>query len=84
MDRIKLLRSQLFAQGLSKKNTLSVTDNRTGKINLTISGKQYTFTLDNGVIKASDIESIKDENGKPLRSYDPAFMNTICCVILLN
>ena len=76
MERLTLLRSQLISQNLSKdnKNTLSITDNRTGK--------SYNFSLDNGVIKASDIESIKDSNGKPLRSYDPAYMNTICCVKL--
>ena len=27
-----------------------------------------------------DVETIKDPNGKPLRLYDPAFMNTISCV----
>jgi hypothetical protein len=43
-------------------------------------GKTYNFTLTDGVIKASDIESIKDQNSKVLRSYDPAFMNTISCV----
>ena len=43
-------------------------------------GKTYNFKLNEGVLRASDIESIKDANGKPLRSYDPAFMNTICCV----
>lgn len=44
-------------------------------------GKTYTFNLLEGVaLKASDLETVKDANGRPTRSYDPAYMNTICCV----
>jgi citrate synthase len=75
MQRLTLFRSQLQSSKLSNKddkNSITITDNRTGKT--------YNFQLKDGVLKASDIETIKDSNGKPLRSYDPAFMNTISCV----
>ncbi len=45
-----------------------------------ILGKTYTFKLFDGALKASDLETIRDANKKPLRSYDPAYMNTINCV----
>ena len=44
----------------------------------------FSSSVTSGILKASDLETIKDSNGKPLRSYDPAFMNTICCVIYLK
>jgi len=53
-------------------NTLSITDNRTGK--------QYDLPIENGTIKALDLRQIKaseDEFG--LMTYDPAFMNTASC-----
>lgn len=54
------------------ENTLTITDNRTGKT--------YTIPIDNDTIKATDIRQIKvtsDEFG--MMSYDPAFMNTASC-----
>src|SRR5437660_5836035 len=53
-------------------NTLTITDNRTGK--------QYELPIENGVIRAMDLRQIKvadDDFG--LMSYDPAFMNTASC-----
>jgi citrate synthase len=53
-------------------NTLSVTDNRTGK--------QYELPVEDGTIKALDLRRIKtadDDFG--LMTYDPAFMNTASC-----
>jgi len=53
-------------------NTLTVTDNRTGK--------QYELPIENGTIKAMDLRQIKvgdDDFG--LMTYDPAFMNTASC-----
>ena len=50
-------------------DTLTITDNRTGKT--------YELPIADGTIKASDIRQIKtgpDDFG--LMSYDPAFMNT--------
>jgi citrate synthase len=55
------------------KNTLTVTDNRTGKT--------YELPIDHGTIRASELRTIKaspDDFG--LMSYDPAFMNTASCV----
>jgi citrate synthase len=54
-------------------NTLTITDNRTGK--------QYELPIDeHGTIKAMDLRQIKtadDDFG--LMTYDPAFMNTASC-----
>ena len=53
-------------------NTLTITDNRTGK--------QYEIPIENGTIKAMDLRQIKtsaDDFG--LMTYDPAFMNTASC-----
>ncbi len=54
------------------KNTLSVTDNRTGKT--------YELPIDNDTIKATDLRQIrvKDEDFG-MMSYDPAFGNTASC-----
>ena len=54
------------------KNTLSVTDNRTGKI--------YELPIENDTIKATDLRQIrvKDEDFG-MMSYDPAFGNTASC-----
>ncbi|HEX4900216.1 MAG TPA: citrate synthase [Pyrinomonadaceae bacterium] len=52
--------------------TLTITDNRTGK--------QYEVPIENGTIKAMDLRQIKtadDDFG--LMTYDPAFMNTASC-----
>jgi citrate synthase len=55
------------------KNTLSITDNRTGK--------QYEIPIeDGGVVRATHLRDIKtsaDDFG--LMSYDPAFTNTASC-----
>src|SRR6267154_551693 len=50
-------------------DTLSITDNRTGK--------KYDLPIQDGTIRAMDLRQIKtsaDDFG--LMSYDPAFMNT--------
>jgi citrate synthase len=50
-------------------NTLTITDNRTGKT--------YEVPISQGAIKALDLRQIKtDANDFGLMSYDPAFMNT--------
>ena len=54
------------------KDTLSITDNRTGKV--------YEIPIKNGTINAIDIRQIKaaaDDFG--LMSYDPAYTNTASC-----
>ncbi len=53
-------------------DTLTITDNRTGK--------RYEVPIQDGAIKAIDLRQIKvrpDEFG--LMTYDPAFMNTAAC-----
>jgi citrate synthase len=53
-------------------DTLTITDNRTGK--------QYDVPIQDGTIKATDLRQIKvaaDEFG--MMTYDPAFMNTAAC-----
>src|SRR5258705_13398248 len=53
-------------------NTLTITDNRTGK--------QYEVPIENETIRATDLRKIKvDENDFGLMTYDPAYMNTASC-----
>src|SRR5690349_25109632 len=53
-------------------NTLTITDNRTGK--------QYQLAIENGTIKAMDLRQIKESDADfGLMTYDPAFMNTASC-----
>src|SRR5437899_3216617 len=53
-------------------NTLTITDNRTGK--------KYEVPINEGTIKATDLRQIKSgENDFGLMTYDPAFMNTAAC-----
>jgi citrate synthase len=55
-----------------KKNSLSITDNRTGK--------SYEITIEHGAVRATDLRQIKvDPDDVGLLSYDPAFMNTASC-----
>ncbi|HEX2391901.1 MAG TPA: citrate synthase [Solirubrobacterales bacterium] len=60
------------ASGAGKAETLSVTDNRTGKT--------YELPISDGTIRAIDLRQIKvseDEFG--MLAYDPAFTNTASC-----
>jgi citrate synthase len=53
-------------------DTLTITDNRTGK--------QYEIPIKDGAIRTMDLRHIKagqDDTG--LMTYDPAFMNTAAC-----
>ena len=53
-------------------DTLTITDNRTGK--------QYEVPIKDGAIRANDLKQIKasaDDFG--LVTYDPAYMNTASC-----
>jgi citrate synthase len=55
-----------------KKDFLTITDNRTGKV--------YEVPIENGTVKAPDLRKIKtgpDDFG--LMTYDPAYMNTASC-----
>ncbi|HVF57629.1 MAG TPA: citrate synthase [Pyrinomonadaceae bacterium] len=53
-------------------DTLTITDNRTGK--------QYEVPVENGTIRAMDLRQIKtSDEDFGLMTYDPAFMNTASC-----
>ena len=54
------------------KETLTITDNRTGK--------NYEIPIQNGTIKAIDLRQIKtDEEDFGMMTYDPGFLNTASC-----
>src|SRR5205085_12504391 len=53
-------------------DTLTITDNRTGK--------QYEIPIENDTIRAMDLRQIKvSEEDFGMMTYDPAFMNTASC-----
>src|SRR5215470_4161660 len=54
------------------RDTLTVTDNRTGK--------QYTIPIEHGAIHATELAKIRVAPDQPgLVSYDPALLNTAAC-----
>jgi citrate synthase len=56
----------------ARKNSLSVTDNRTGET--------YELPITDGTIKGIELRQMKvDEDDFGLMSYDPAFTNTASC-----
>src|SRR2546426_10855140 len=58
--------------GNMSSDTLTVTDNRTGK--------QYEIPIEDGVIRSMDLRKIKvSDEDFGLMTYDPAFMNTASC-----
>jgi citrate synthase len=60
------------ANGAATTDTLTVTDNRTGRT--------YELPVTDGTIRASELRQIKvDEDEFGLMSYDPAYMNTASC-----
>ena len=70
MQRLNALNTNL-TRGQSKKNSLTVKDNRTGKT--------YEFPIDeNSFIRSSDLGKIVHQ-GKMLRYYDPGYKNTMNC-----
>ena len=55
------------------RETLTITDNRTGKT--------YDVPITNDTIRASDLRKIKvEETEFGMMSYDPAFSNTASCI----
>src|SRR5690606_36324821 len=57
---------------MATKDTLTITDNRTGK--------QYEVQIQDGCIRTADLRQIKtDESDFGLMGYDPAFLNTANC-----
>src|SRR3712207_118827 len=62
-----------IAMSASQKETLTITDNRTGR--------QYEVPITDGTIRAMDLRQIKTDDAEDfgLMTYDPAFMNTASC-----
>jgi citrate synthase len=57
----------------TRRDTLTITDNRTGK--------SYEVPITNDTIRASDLRKIKVEEADfGMMSYDPAFSNTASCI----
>jgi citrate synthase len=60
------------AQAGTRRETLTVTDNRTGR--------SYELPVEHGTVKAIDLRQIKtDADDFGVMSYDPGFMNTAAC-----
>lgn len=75
MNRLQSLGDQFAPSQQNQdliKDTLSVTDNRTGK--------KYELPITDGSINATDLSKIKCPKGEVTRSFDPAYMNTVNCV----
>ena len=53
------------------KDTLSITDNRTGK--------QYEIPIQDGTVRAADLRQLKARDDAGLLSYDPGYINTASC-----
>lgn len=71
MNRIATLAPQI-KQAQTSANTLTVTDNRTGKT--------YTLPVNkNNFILGNDLAKIKSQDDLPLKTYDPGYMNTMNC-----
>ena len=57
---------------MTEKNSITITDNRTGK--------SYEIPIEHGAIRANDLRKIKtDEQDFGLMTYDPGFLNTASC-----
>jgi citrate synthase len=55
-----------------KKDSVTITDNRTGK--------SAELAIEHGAIRAVDLRQFKvDDNDLGLMTYDPGFVNTACC-----
>src|SRR5271170_6164017 len=60
------------AAGETRRETLSITDNRTGR--------QFELPITNETIKALDLRPMKAQDADfGMMSYDPAFTNTASC-----
>lgn len=70
------MKSQLTSLSSIEKDTITITDNRTGKT--------QTFKFFNGLLKASDLSKFSDAEGNPVRCYDPAYMNTVNCTSTIS
>jgi citrate synthase len=72
MNRLEQISNQFGPAMVTQKDTLTVTDNRTGKT--------YELPIIDGAINATDLGKIKSTTGQVTRSFDPAYMNTVNCI----
>ena len=74
MDSLTTTAGTTKTEASSKsRDTLTITDNRTGKA--------YEVPITNGTIRAVDLRQIKtDPNDFGMMSYDPAYTNTAACI----
>jgi len=74
MNRLEKITQHVTPEQTEAKgeSTITVTDNR--------SGKSYTLAVTDNTIKATDLKQIKDGKGAPLKTFDPGYMNTTCCI----
>ena len=70
MNRLTFLADQISA-----KNSVTITDSRTGKTT--------ELNANRGFIKSNDLSKLSHK-GKVLRSYDPGYMNTITCTSTIS
>jgi citrate synthase len=68
-------RLQLISHQIKGKESLTITDSR--------SGKTYDLPIGKNFVKSSDLQKIKFEN-KVMRGYDPGYMNTMTCTSTIS
>ncbi|KAF8820110.1 citrate synthase [Cardiosporidium cionae] len=76
MRRFEAVKRQVTASSPTiepekQANELTLVDHRTGK--------SYRIPVVDNTIRSVDLKAVRDANGDILRTYDPGFMNTICC-----
>ena len=68
-------RLALIADQVTGKDTITITDSRTGKT--------HELSTNNSFLKSGDLSKLSHK-GKVLRSYDPGYMNTITCTSTIS
>jgi citrate synthase len=64
--------AQADGAGVGERETLTVTDNRTGRT--------YELPIEDGTVRATELRRIKvDDDDFGIMTYDPAYMNTASC-----
>jgi citrate synthase len=73
MERLQQIAGHLTGNQLSSKKpeTLSVTDNRTGKT--------YELALKQGSLNGNELAKIIDEQQQTMKLYDPGYVNVVNC-----
>ena len=58
---------------------MSTSHERHGKQAFELVYGEKSFKIKDNCISATDLGGIKDKDGTVTRSFDPAYMNTVCC-----